>query len=211
MNRRPIDTNGRSLSTEQLAVAAELQAYAARVAPQPSFAFADKVMTATANSPRPAAARGARVIASRLGHAAGSRLRVAFAQVAGGPAIPLKVRIQAGAMLVALALLITAGAAVAAAGAESVVNWVAPQVPSFGGPPPWDQHPTVTVNPATPVHTTHPNASDNPGNGVRPSQSPGSQASGHPNASDNPGNGGKSSPIPKPNGAAQSSGKLGPG
>jgi hypothetical protein len=190
MNPRPIETNGQSLTPEQLAVAAELQAYAARVAPRPSFAFADKVMAATANSPLPVAPASPRVPALGFAGAIRSRLSVAFAQAAGGPAIPLKVRLQAGALLVALGLLVTVGAAAAAQGAVSVVNWVAPQVPFSVGPPPWVHQPTNNTTPAAPGETAHSNGTDHPGNGVKPSD-PGAQSSGHPSSTDHPGNGSK--------------------
>jgi hypothetical protein len=101
-------------------------------------------------------------------------------------------RLQAGAMLVVVALLVTAGATVAAEGAVSVVNWVAPQVNFNVGPPPWVHQPTNNTTPAAPGQSVHPDSTDHPGNGSKPSD-PGSQSSGHPNSTDHPGNGSKPS------------------
>ena len=101
-------------------------------------------------------------------------------------------RLQAGAMLVVVALLVTAGATVAAEGAVSVVNWVAPQVNFNVGPRPWVHQPTNNTTPAAPGQSVHPDSTDHPGNGSKPSD-PGSQSSGHPNSTDHPGNGSKPS------------------
>jgi hypothetical protein len=215
----------RFLSEDELAAEAELQDYAVRVAPMPSAAFVDRVMTAAEPSPLPRAGRSARVQATDLVHAAGRRLRVALAQVAGGPSIPLGVRVQAGAMLVVVALLITAGAALAAAGATTVVTWVAgPQAPAAGSRP--SASPTLSPNQSsdTSQSSDHPNGSSipgngnppsqnpgngnppsqNPGNGNRPSQNPGNRPSAHPNASNNPGNGVGPDKSPRPTAAAHS-------
>jgi hypothetical protein len=196
------------LSADELAVEAELRGYAARVSPLPSAAFMDRVMAAAERSPLPVAARGPRVRATELVHAAGRRLSVALAQVAGGPSIPLRVRVQAGAMLVVVALLITTGAALAAAGATSVATWVAgPQAPAIASQTPLlptqRQDPSAALTTDQPHRTGHPNGSNNPGNGGRPTQSPGSRASNHPNGSNNPGNGGRPSERPGPTAAAR--------
>jgi len=202
MNRR---TGGDSqfLTTDALAIEAELQVYAAQVAPNPSAAFIDRVMAAAERSPQPIARRSPRSWASELVRAAGMRLGVAIAQIAGGPSIPLRVRIQAGAMLVVVALLITAGAALAAAGASSVVTWVAgPQAPTA------DSRPSAspTFSPNQPSDTSqpsdHPNGSSTTGTGGQPSQNPGtggqpSQKPGnHGQPSQNPGNHGQPSQNP---------------
>lgn len=181
------------LSVDELAVEAELRAYAVRVAPMPSAVFLDRIVAAAERSPRPIVGLGPRVRAAELVHAAGRRLRVALAQVAGGPAIPLRVRIQAGAMLVLVALMITAGTALAAAGAASVVTWVAgPQATAAGTRP--SASPTLSPYQAsgTPQLSDRPNGSNNPGNGGKPSQNPGN--CGKP--SQNPGNGNQPSQNP---------------
>ncbi len=197
------DADSQFLSADELAAEAELQDYAARVAPMPSAAFVDRVMAAAEPSPLPRAGRSARVQATDLVHAAGRRLRVVLAQVAGGPSIPLGVRVQAGAMLVVVALLITAGAALAAAGATTVVTWVAgPQAPAAGSRP--SASPTLSPNQSsdTSQRSDHPNGSNIPGNGNQPSQKPGNRPSDHPNASNNPGNGVGPDKSPKPTAAA---------
>jgi len=218
MNQRTGDDDSQFLSTDERAIEAELRVYAARVAPTPSAAFIDRVMAAAEQSPLPIAGRSPLIRATELVHAAGRRLRVALAQVAGGPSIPLRVRIQAGAMLVVVALLITAGAALAAAGATSVVTWVAgPQVPAAGSQP--SASPILSLYQAsdTPQSTDHPDGSSNPGNGGEPSQNPGncgqpsqnpgncgqpSQNPGnHGQPSQNPGNGGGPPQGPKPTAA----------
>ena len=193
MNLRAGGDDSQFLSADQLAIEAELRVYAARVAPMPSAAFVDRVVAAAERSPLPIARRGPRVRATELVHAAGRRLRVALAQVAGGPSIPLRVRAQAAAMLVVVALLITAGAAVAAAGATTVVTWVAgPQAPAAGSRP--SASPALSPNQSsdTSQRSDHPNGSNNPGNGNRPSQNPGN--CGQP--SRNPGNGNRPSQNP---------------
>jgi hypothetical protein len=218
MNQRTGDDDSQFLSTDERAIEAELQVYAARVAPTPSAAFIDRVMAAAEQSPLPIAGRSPRVRASELVHAAGRRLGVALAQVAGGPSIPLRVRVQAGAMLVVVVLLITAGAAMAAAGATTVVTWVAgPQAPAAGSRP--SESPTLSPNQSsdTSPSSNHPNGSSNPGNGGessqnpnncgQPSQNPGnhgqpSQNPGnHGQPSQNPGNGGGPPQGPKPTAA----------
>ena len=205
-------TDSQGLSADELAVEAELQDYAARVAPTPSAAFMDRVMAAAERNPLPIAGRSPRVRASELVHAAGRRLGVALAQVAGGPSIPLRVRVQAGAMLVVVALLITAGAALAAAGATTVVTWVAgPQAPAAGSRP--SESPTLSPNQSsdTSPSSNHPNGSSNPGNHGQPSQNPGNHGqpsqnpgnrpSDHPNASHVPDNGGGPPQAPRPTAA----------
>ena len=210
MNRAPRGPGGWSL--DELAVEAELLDYAARVSPSPSAAFVDRVVAAAELSPLSRAGRSPRVRAIDLVHAAGRRLRVALAQVAGGPYIPLRVRVQAGAMLVVVALLITAGAALAAAGATTVVTWVAgPQASAAGSRP--SASPPLSTNQSsdTSQRSDHPDGSNNPGNCGHPSQNPGNgnqpsqnpgncghpsqnpgnRPSDHPNASNNPGNGGR--------------------
>jgi hypothetical protein len=215
-------TDSQGLSADELAVEAELQDYAARVAPTPSAAFMDRVMAAAERNPLPIAGRSPRVRASELVHAAGRRLGVALAQVAGGPCIPLRVRVQAGAMLVVVALLITSGAALAAAGATTVVTWVAgPQAPATGSrssaspalspnqpsdTSPRSDHPNGSNNPGNHGQPSqnpgnHGQPSQNPGNHGQPSQNPGNRPSDHPNASNNPGNGGGPPQGPKPTAA----------
>ncbi|HEU6440442.1 MAG TPA: hypothetical protein VFC12_08430 [Terriglobales bacterium] len=184
------------LSADELAVEAELQEYAARVAPLPSAAFMDRVMAAAERNPLPIAGRGPRVRASELVHSAGRRLGVALAQVAGGPSIPLRVRVQAGAMLVVVALLITAGAALAAGGAATVVTWVAgPQAPAAGSRP--SASPALSPNQPSDTSPTsdQPNGSSNPGSGGQASPNPGNDGQASPNPS-NPGSGGQASPNP---------------
>jgi hypothetical protein len=188
------------LSAEELAVEAELRVYAARVAPIPSAAFVDRVVAAVERTPLPIAGRGLLVRATEPVHEAGRRLRVALAQVVGGSSIPLRVRIQAAAMLVVVALLITTGVALAAAGATSVVTWVSgPQAPAIVSQtllPTPSAHPSAARLTDQPQRTGNPNATDHPGNGGKPSKDPGSQASNHPNGSDHPGNGGKPTQSP---------------
>jgi len=219
MNLRSGGDDSQFLAADQLAVEAELRVYAARVAPMPSAAFVDRVVAAAERSPLPIASRGPLVRATELVHAAGRRLRVALAQVAGGPSIPLRVRVQAGTMLVLVALLITAGAALAAAGATTVVTWVAgPQAPAAASRP--SASPTLSPNQSsdTSQRSGPPNSSSNPGNGNRPSQNPGNcgqpsqnpgnhgqpsqnpgnQPSDHPNASNHPGDGDEPTQGPKP-------------
>lgn len=191
------------LSADEVAAEAELLAYAARVAPVPSAAFADRVVAATERASQPVAARGPRVWTTGLVHAAGRRLRMAFAQVVGGPSIPLRVRIQAGAMLVVAALLISAGAVLAAAGASSVVTWVAgPQSPPTSGPR--SVEPALSPSLATDTLQTgdQPNSSSAAGNGGKPTQNPGNCGKSNQNPgkgnkpSQNPGNCGKPSQNP---------------
>ena len=202
MNPRADGADSQFLSADELAVEAELRAYAARVAPMPSAAFADRVVAARERSPLPSAGRDPRVWATELVHTAGRRLRVALAQAAGGPSIPLRMRMQAGAMLVVVALLITAGAALAAVGATSVVTWVSgPQAPAAGTRPSASPTASPYQTSDTSQRSDHPNGSNNPGNGNqpsqnpgncgKPSQNPGNRPSDHPNASNNPGNGGR--------------------
>jgi hypothetical protein len=193
MNPRVSKGDRQSLSADELPVDAELRAYAARVAPTPSAAFVDRVVVAAALSPRSIAKRDPRVRATDSVHAAGRRLRVALAQVAGGPSIPLRVRLQAGAMLVVVALLITTGAALAAAGATSFVTWVAgPQAPTTGSRPSG----SPTLSPYQPSDASQSgddaNGSSNPGKSGKPSQNPGN--CGQP--SQNPGNGNRPSQNP---------------
>jgi hypothetical protein len=193
MNQRTGVGDSQFLSTDALAIEAELQVYAARVAPTPSAAFIDRVMAAAEQSPLPIAGRSPRVRASELVRASGRRLGVALAQMAGGPSIPLRVRLQAGAMLVVVALLITAGAALAAAGASSVVTWVAgPQAPAADSRP--SASPTFSPNQPSDTSQTgdQPNGSSAPGNGGQPTQNPGN--GGQP--SQNPGNHGQPSQNP---------------
>jgi hypothetical protein len=230
MNPRAGGAHGQSLPEDGLSVAAELQAYAARVAPQPSAAFVDRVLAELERSPLPIAARGLRVRAAELANAAGIRLRVALAQVAGGSTIPVKLRLQAGAMLVVATLLITAGGALAAAGAASVANWVAgPQVPVVASQTPAaptsDQHPSATLRKDQPQRTNNPTsrasagavpdpgagsrASCNPGNHGKPAQSPDPTAGDQ--ASCNPGNHGKPGQSPDPTAGDQASSDPGKG
>ena len=165
MNQRTGGDDSQFLSTDELAIEAELRVYAARVAPTPSAAFIDRVMAAAEQSPLPIVGRSPFIRASELGCAAGRRLGVALAQLAGGPSIPLRVRVQAGAMLVVVALLLTAGAALAAVGATSVVTWVAgPQAPAPDSRP--SPSPTLIPNhwSDTSPRSDHPNGSSNPGN-----------------------------------------------
>jgi hypothetical protein len=218
MNRAPRGPSGWSL--DELAVEAELLGYTARVAPTPSAAFVDRAVAAAELSPLSRAGRSPRVRAIDLVHAAGRRLRVALAQVAGGPYIPLRVRVQAGAMLVVVALLITAGAALAAAGATTVATWVAgPQASAAGSRP--SASPPLSTNQSsdTSQRSDHPDGSNNPGNCGKPSQNPGNgnQPSqnpgncGHPSQNpgnggrpnQNPGNGGRPNQSHKPTAAAQ--------
>jgi hypothetical protein len=202
MNPRPGGDDSQFLSADELAVEADLLSYADRVAPLPSASFVDRVMAAAERSPVPAA-RGPRAWATELFGVAGRRLRVAVAQVAGGPSISLRVRLQAGVMLVLVALLITAGAALAAAGATSVVTWVAgPQVQATAGHS--SASPTLRPNQSgdTTQSSGYPKGSGNPGNGGKPSPNPGncgkpSQNQGNGNQpSQNPGNCGHSSQNP---------------
>ena len=193
MNPRADGADSQFLSADELAVEAELRAYAARVAPMPSAAFVDRVVAARERSPLPIAGRNPRVRVTELVHTAGRRLRVAIAQAAGGPSIPLRVRMQAGAMLVVVALLITAGAAVAAVGATSVVTWVSgPQAPAAGTRPSASPTASPYQTSDTSQRSDHPNASNNPGNSVERSQNPGN--CGKP--SQNPGNGNQPSQNP---------------
>jgi hypothetical protein len=217
MKLRPGDDDSQLLSTDKLAIETELLVYAARVAPTPSAAFIDRVMAAVEQSPLPIAGWSRRVRASELVQAAGRRLGVAVAQVTGGPSIPLRVRLQAGAMLVVVVLLITAGAALAAAGASSVVTWVAaPQASAADSRPsasptlspnqpsdtsPTSDHPNGSSNPGNHGQPSqnpgnHGQPSQNPGNHGQPSQNPGNRPSDHPDASHNPGNGGGTKPDP---------------
>jgi hypothetical protein len=193
MNLRPGSEDSEFLSADALAVEAELRAYTTRVAPMPSAAFMDRVVAAAERSPRPIAGLGPRVRATGLVHEAVRRLRVALAQVAGGPSIPLRVRIQAAATLVVVALLITGSVALAAAGATSVVTWVTgPQVPAAGSSPSASPAPGATLSTDTSLRSDHPDGS-NPGNGGnKPSQNPGN--CGQP--SQNPGNGNRPSENP---------------
>jgi hypothetical protein len=201
MNLRAGGADTQFLSADELAVEAELQGYAARVSPLPSAAFMDRVVTAAERSPLPIAGSGPRLRAIELVYAANRRLRVALAQVAGGPSIPLRVRIQAGVMLVVVALMITAGTALAAAGAAAgasiVVNWVSgPQVHAIASQttvaPTPGQDPSVDLRTDQPQRTDNPNVTSNPGNGGKPSQNPGN--CGKP--SQNPGNGNQPSQNP---------------
>jgi hypothetical protein len=193
MNLRTDGDDSQFLSTDELAIEAELRVYAARVAPTPSAAFMDRVMAAAERNPLPIAGRGPRVRASELVHSTGRRLGVALAQVTGGPSIPLRVRVQAGAMLVVVALLITAGAVLAAGGAATVVTWVAgPQAPAAGSRPP--ASPALSPNQPsdTSPRSDQPDGSNNPGNHGQPSQNPGN----HGQPSQNPGNHGQPSQNP---------------
>jgi hypothetical protein len=193
MNPRADGADSQFLSADELAVEAELRAYAARVAPMPSAAFVDHVVAAGERRPLPIAGRDPRVRAIELVHTAGRRLRVALAQAAGGPSIPLRVRMQAGAMLVVVALLITAGAALAAVGATSVVTWVSgPQAPAAGTRPSASPTPSPYQTSDTSQRSDHPNGSNNPGNSGERSQNPGN--CGKP--SQNPGNGNQPSQNP---------------
>ena len=207
-------------SPDERAVEADLLDYAARVSPVPSAAFVDRAVAAMELSPLSRARRSPRFRPIDLVHATSMRLRVAMAQVAGGPYIPLRMRLQAGAMLVVAALLITAGAALAAAGATTVVTWVAgPEASAAGSPP--SASPQLSPSPAsstspeatTPtvpaVAATDGQPSQNPGNCGDPSQKPGngnkpSENPGNGNKpSENPGNGGGSSQSHKPTATAQ--------
>ncbi len=193
MRLRTGDDDSQLLSTDDLAIEAELLVYAARVAPTPSAAFIDRVMAASERNPLPIAGQNPRVRASELVQAAGRRLGVALAQVAGGPSIPRRVRLQAGAMLVVVALLITAGAALAAAGATTVVTWVAgPQAPAAGSRP--SASPALSPNQPSDIspRSDHPSDSNDPGNHGQPSQNPGN----HGQPSQNPGNCGQPSQNP---------------
>jgi hypothetical protein len=222
MNSRAGGADSQFLLADELAVEAELRGYAARVAPMPSAAFMDRVVALAERSPLPVAGRSPRVRATELVHAAATRLRVALAQVAGGPSIPLRVRVQAGAMLVVVALAITAGATLAAAGATTVVTWVAgPQAPAAGSRP--SASPTLSPNQSsdTSQRSDHPNGSINPGNGGRPSQNPGNcgqpsqnpgnRPSDHPNASNNPGNGGRPTQSPGSQASDHPNASINPG
>jgi hypothetical protein len=218
MTRQPGEADSPFLSADAVSVEVELRAYAARMAPAPSAAFVDRVVTAVERSPRPNAGWWARLGVAELVQPARRRLRVALAQVAGGGSIPLRLRLQAGAMLLSVALLITGGAVLAAAGANSVATWVAgPQAQATGAR---SSSPDLSPAPgdaSTGSHdangTTKPGAgnrpsqnpgncgrpsqkpgngnqpSQNPGNCGNPSQKPGGQPSDHPNATDNPGSG----------------------
>jgi hypothetical protein len=191
-----------SLSAEQRAVEAELRAYATRVTSEPAADFVDRVMAEVERRPLPIAARGPRALTAGLVSAAGTRLRVAFAQVAGGPTVPRKVRVQAAVTLIVAALLITASAALAAEGAVSVANWVSePQAPAITSQGPATssagQEPSIAAQPGGGYgRTDHPNPSDHPGN--KPSENPGNKPSRHPNPSDHPGNKPSENPGNKP-------------
>ena len=182
MNSRIGGGDSRVLTSDELSVEAELLSYAARVAPTPSAGFADRVLAAAEVNRFQATDRSLRVRAADLIHGADTQLRVALAHVLGGPAIPLKVRLQAGAMLVVVALLVTAGAAVAATGATSVFHWVTgPQASHAGG--------ASSVSPASGASSVSPALQP-----IRSSEA--SQTSDHAGGSDNPGTGGKSSQDP---------------
>jgi hypothetical protein len=193
MNPLEGDSDSEFLSPDELAVETELRAYAARMAPTPSAGFADRTIAAAERGSAVASGRGLSFAAAALARAAAGNVRVALGQLAGGPAIPARVRLQAGAMLVAIALLVTGGAALAAAGATSVVTWVA-------GPPATASPSRSTVAPTIKPHETagaparsdHPTGSANPGNCGKPSQNPGNGNQ----PSENPGNCGGSSQKP---------------
>ena len=128
MRRYPGDADSRSFSADELAAAAALQAYAGRVAPEPSATFVEGVMAATALLPVPVVTRGPRAQTARAIGTAAGRIRTAFGQLTGGAGISMKVRAQAGALLLVVALALSAGAVLAAAGAVTVVHWItAPQ------------------------------------------------------------------------------------
>jgi hypothetical protein len=201
MNPRSGDSVVRSVSAQRQAVEAELRAYATRATSEPSATFVDRVMAEVERRPLPITARG-RALATSLVSAAGTRLRVAFAQVAGGPTVPRKVRVQAAVTLIVAALLITASAALAAEGAVSVANWVSePQAPATTSQGPAmqaaSQEPSIAAEPGGGYgRTDHPNPSDHPGN--KPSENPGNKPSSHPTPSDHPGNKPSENPGNKP-------------
>ena len=186
MNSRRGETDSQFLTADELMIEAELLGYAARVAPTPSATFVAGVLAAADPRLFAGAAR------SPLMKAA-DRLRVALAQVSGGPAISLKVRLQAGAMLVVVAMLATAGAAVAATGATTVFNWVAGPAASAPGSAS-SASSTLEPNGSTEASQSGDSArgSHNPGNGGKPSENPGE--CGQP--INNPGNGNKPSVNP---------------
>jgi hypothetical protein len=206
MNGRGAGAGSPFMSPDDLAVEAELQDYAARVAPGASAAFMDRAIAAAERSPLPRAGFGPRVRAMDVVRAAGMRLRLARAQVAGGPSIPLRLRVQAGVMLVVVALLVTAGAALAAAGAATVVTWVAgPSAQTAGSLP--SVAPTLSSiqTSETPQPSDHPDLSNTPANGNRPSQNPGNGNQ----PSQNPGNGNQPSQNPGNCGPSQNPGNHG--
>jgi hypothetical protein len=186
------------LSDDDLVMASELRSYAARVSPEPSLSFTDRVMAGIAGVDRRRSA-GPRAAASRLAASAGSHLRVAFAQASGGSRVPLKVRFQAVMTLLLVALVISAGVALAAGSAATVVRWVveppAPAVSSQGQAPGTQ---VESASPSTepgspgsatqPGNTAHPNPSDHPGNTDHPSSTDHPGNTDHPSKTDHPGN-----------------------
>jgi hypothetical protein len=183
------------LSEKGRQIESELMQYAARTAPRPSTAFVDRVVAAATLGSLPNAAQAPRAESKGLLHAAGRRLRLSLAQVAGGPTIPLRVRLQAGAMLVVAALLITAGAALAAAGATSVVTYIeGPRASTTGHEP--SASPILSLSPS-PSTSPSPSPSPSPSSGSSPTPagSSGAEGSGA-TGSDSPGNGGKPSQNP---------------
>ena len=205
-HRRAGDETGRSLpdetflSDQELAAATELRAYAARVAPEPSSSFADRVMADVERRPASLGAEsGPRAAASRVAASAGARLRVAFAQASGGSRIPLRIRLQATVTLLLLALAVSAGAALAAQSAATVYNWVVePPAPAISSPSQTagpqiesaspsaiPDHPGATNHPG---NTDHPNPSNHPGNTDHPNPSNHPGNTDHPNPSNHPGN-----------------------
>ncbi len=179
-HRRAGDETGRSLpdetflSDQELAAASELRAYAARVAPEPSSSFADRVMADVERRPAAIGAKsghltaGPRAAASRVAASAGARLRVAFAQASGGSRIPLRIRLQATVTLLLLALAVSAGVALAAQSAATVYNWVVePPAPAISRQ---SQTAGPQIESASPsAIPDHPSATKHPGNTDHPS------------------------------------------
>jgi hypothetical protein len=192
------------LSDQELAAASELRDYAARVAPEPSSSFADRVMADVERRP---VAAGTRAAASRLAASAGARLRVAFAQASGGSRIPLKIRLQATVTLLLVALVLSAGVALAARSAATVVSWVVePPAPAVSSP---SQASGTQIESASPSATAdHPSSTKHPGNTDHPSSTKHPGNTDHPSSTNHPGNtdhpsstnhpGVKSTPTPTP-------------
>ena len=149
-------------SSDESAVARVLQDHAALISPRPSADFVGRVMLEVGRSPLPIAARGPRPRVVELANAAGTRFRVALAQVAGGSSIPVRVRLQAALTLVMVALLITAGGVLAAAGAVSVADWVSGRqsVPVVASPT--AMSPTQGQDPSANLKTDDPQRTQDP-------------------------------------------------
>jgi hypothetical protein len=175
-----------SMSSDDSAVAAELEAYALAVAPAVPVDFVDRVMAAVPAHVPVAHGAPVRRLAGIPAMAA-AWLGAAVGRAAGREGVPIRLRIQAAGLVIVALLAVSAGAALAVAGTTSVIDWVAPRHPvpaSTSGPlqaspapalDPLPGHSTQAPEPTEPTEPTerpHPSATPNPDKSDGPDRTP---------------------------------------